>query len=526
MVRHQKNFSHKHKAFIYILCTVAAIIAAIAAVFIVLHFLGKNFYDSQSYLSSDTSLPSNLDYDLVEIIGVDEPDAPELDIKDDGDTVVITVTEIIDMVDKVEQTKENTVIVKPSTIDASALNKKQVKLDVNCVLQNPELPTGCEITSLTTVLNYYGYNVSKTTMSDNYLVKSIDKVADFWKVFLGNPRSNGFGCYAQPIVDAANKYLKEQDNKYKAVNYSGTKFEKLLKEVENGNPVIIWSTMYGEKENDLREPYTTYKWEIDGKTIQWIAPEHCMVLIGYDIDRNVAIMSDPQRGIVEYNLETVKARYAAMHSQCVILCENDLPPVINGITDGETYYTTQYITVTDDNLKSVTVNFEHSDTEFFINGNTEGSYEIIATDIAGNKTVVTIYTKPITTLIEPIADLTEMNVSADYSETIDNIKNIAAINTAYATLEESEALNQIITYCDALLAKIENVTKEYNRIITAVGDYDTKIPTEEDNKIITDLITDIDTLASCNNLTEEQQTILKDVKIKCDKLLLLIPKSE
>lgn len=35
--------------------------------------------------------------------------------------------------------------------------------------QNPELPTGCEITSLTSVLNYYGCNVDKTTMADVYL---------------------------------------------------------------------------------------------------------------------------------------------------------------------------------------------------------------------------------------------------------------------------------------------------------------------------------------------------------------------
>ena len=37
--------------------------------------------------------------------------------------------------------------------------------------QNPELPTGCEITSLTSVLNYYGCNVDKTTMADEYLKK-------------------------------------------------------------------------------------------------------------------------------------------------------------------------------------------------------------------------------------------------------------------------------------------------------------------------------------------------------------------
>lgn len=526
MARHQKKLSHYQKMLIYIFCAAAAIIAAVAAVCIFLHFCQKTFPSSPSYISSDKLSVLSNEYDTVEIVEIVEPEAPELPIEDD-DITTVTVTEIIEIVEEVKQTEENTVVVKPSTIDASGLSQRQVKLGVNCVLQNPELPTGCEITSLTTVLNYYGYNVSKTTMSDDYLVKSIDKVADFWKVFLGNPRSNGFGCYAQPIVDAANKYLKEQDNKYQAVNYSGTQFEKLLKEVENGNPVIIWGTMYGEKENDLREPYTTYKWEIDGKTLQWIAPEHCMVLIGYDIDRNVAVMSDPQRGIVEYNLETVKARYAALHSQCVILRENDLSPVIKGITDGETYYTTQYITVTDDNLKSVTVNFEHSNAEFFINGNTENSYEIIATDTAGNQTVITVYTKPIESLAENIADLDELNVTADHIEIINTVKDtVLAVSTDYASPEETEALNQIITNCDTLLNKIETVTNEYNHIISAIAEYETKTPTEKDSEIINNLIADIDLLTSGENLTEEQQTTLKALKTKCDELILLIPKNE
>lgn len=519
-----KPLSLKQKIAIYATCIAVAIIAAIVSVYVLVHMCQKELPLLSSSNSSVSS--TNQYYDIVDII---EPEAEEIIIETDaaGDTVTITVTEIIEMVQEVEQTEYNTVVVKPTTIDASGLEKRQIKLDVDYLSQYPELPTGCEITSLTTVLNYYGYNVSKTTMSDDYLEKSIDKVANFWEIFLGNPRSNGFGCYAGPIVKAANKYLEKQDNKYKAVNASGTQFEGLLKEVENGNPVIIWSTMYGEKIDDLREPYTTYKWEIDGKTIQWIAPEHCMVLIGYDIDRNVAIMSDPQRGIVEYNLETVKARYAAMHSQCVILQENDLPPIIEGVTDGESYYTTQYINITDDNLKSVTVNYKHSESEFFIEGNAESTYEIIATDTSGNQTVTTVYTKPISSIAQSITNLTEFNVTEEQREAVNYVRDTAlSISTQFATQEESDELNQIIINCDTLLDKIESVSNEYNRITTAVGDYETEIPTEEDIEIISILIADIDTLVNSENLTEEQQLSLNELKFKCQELLLLIQQPE
>lgn len=188
------------------------------------------------------------------------------------------------------------------------------KLPLKFLAQNPELPTGCEITSLTTVLNYYGYNVSKTEMAENYLVKETAP-ANFWEVFAGDPTSEkyGFGCYAQPIVNAANKYLTEQNSPYRAYNRSGSPFKALLAHVANGTPVVIWGTI------SMLEPYTTEKWTFDGEAVEWIAPEHCLVLIGYDLERNVAIMSDPLKDIVEYDLDTVEARYHSLHSQCVIV---------------------------------------------------------------------------------------------------------------------------------------------------------------------------------------------------------------
>lgn len=237
------------------------------------------------------------------------PDVEEIEITEDT-----TISDLKEQVQTVKPNSNNTVVVKETGIDSSKLTQRSVRLGVDFLAQNPELPTGCEITSLTTVLNYLGYDVSKVEMADNYLEKSSVVPSNFWKVFLGDPKSkSGFGCYAQPITDAANKYLTEQNSDYVAYNMSGTKFEDLLSEVEAGRPVVIWGTM------SMKAPYTTYKWNVDGVSIQWIAPEHCLVLIGYDIDRNVAIMSDPQKGIVEYNLETVKSRYEALYSQCVVL---------------------------------------------------------------------------------------------------------------------------------------------------------------------------------------------------------------
>lgn len=179
--------------------------------------------------------------------------------------------------------------------------------------QNPELPTGCEITSLTSVLNYYGCNVDKTTMADNYLKKGY---GSFYEMFLGNPReSTSFGCMAQPIVNAANKYFTANNIRMNAENISGTDFEDILKIVAKGEPVIIWNTI------NMKPAYESQTLTLDGQEYTWIAPEHCVVITGYDFNNSIVYIMDPMAGNVERDLETFKQRYESMHSQAVYICK-------------------------------------------------------------------------------------------------------------------------------------------------------------------------------------------------------------
>lgn len=58
-------------------------------------------------------------------------------------------------------------------------------------------------------------------------------------------------------------------------------------------------------------------------------------------------------------------------------------PVIGGITDNETYYTSQKVTVTDSNLDSIIVNGKDFTRGNTISGNINTTYQIVATDKAG-----------------------------------------------------------------------------------------------------------------------------------------------
>lgn len=202
---------------------------------------------------------------------------------------------------------------------------------VETLLQNPELPTGCEVTSLTTVLNYLGYNVSKTTMADDYLPKlnfyrKDGKLygADFRTTFAGTPYSNSsYGCYAPCIVETANKYLS-QFRLHRAINVSGKDFTELESYLNNNMPVIIWVTS-----GNLKEPKLTTKWTTPNEEkVQWLSGEHCVVLIGYDKVNGTVTVSDPLKGITEYPYELFETRYNQMGKQAVVI-RDDIESIIS-----------------------------------------------------------------------------------------------------------------------------------------------------------------------------------------------------
>ena len=195
---------------------------------------------------------------------------------------------------------------------------RSVRLDVKCIYQRPELPNGCEVTSLTIVLNYLGYSVSKGTMSDRYLPKgSIGRTSPY-QAFIGNPRNrNSWYCYSPVIVRCANSYLGSVKAKKKAVDLTGSSFETLYQELEQGRPVIIWGTL------GMGNPHCISPWRVNGVRYERYVNLHCLVLTGYDKDKDLAYIADPLRGNTTYKLSVVKRRYEQLHSQAVVIRDTE-----------------------------------------------------------------------------------------------------------------------------------------------------------------------------------------------------------
>ena len=201
------------------------------------------------------------------------------------------------------------------TTEEINFESEPVLLDVDYVSQFPSLPNGCEVTSLATVLNYYGFDISKDTLSREYLPKKGEGKANFYYEFVGDPSSrNSFGCYADAIVTTAENFLFSKDTSLTVHNLTGSSFSDLLLKVKNNIPVIVWTAAFLET-----EPGYSNEWIVDGEYLIWKTNLHCEVIIGYNLEDKIVIVSDPMRGIQEYDMDLFIKRYKQFYSQAVTI---------------------------------------------------------------------------------------------------------------------------------------------------------------------------------------------------------------
>lgn len=511
-----KTLTQKQKIILCASFAVAAIAVAIGATFLV-RIPTEESPTVVLNTTQSTPLP-----DMSAITTPDYVYRPEATVVVTSDGAKEKLDAIINAANRIKPSENNKIIVLNHAIDDSKLIKRKSLIPVEFLSQ--ELPSGSEITALTTLLNFYGYDVSQAEIADDFLDKTTDKLGDFRETFVGNPSYSGFGCYAKPIVNAANRYIKSENDAYVAVDYSGAKFEDLLKLVESDVPVIIWSTTYSESAKTLQEPYSLVKWSSGDEYLTWIAPEHCLVLVGYDLETNVGIVSDPKRGIVEYDLETLKARYLALDSQCIVL---EKKPVITGVENNTTYYTTQCVSVSEHNVDSITVNGNVADYTFLINGNIEDTYQIEVTEKNGNVIKYVVFTKPISSMYDIIGDINEFTATEKDRENITALKELASSAVIeYSSYNEIQQIETIINACDSMLNNIDAVAEKleiikqtaesYENIEVNFSHYDELIKFSEDIK----------SLSSSSNLSNEQKIELNDISTKCDQWLETILSAE
>ncbi|NEW08611.1 hypothetical protein GK047_21685 [Paenibacillus sp. SYP-B3998] len=181
--------------------------------------------------------------------------------------------------------------------------KKKMMIDAPLVLQNPELPSGCELVSLTMLLQFYGIKKGKMDLLPEMKVDTtpLQRNKDGTIAYWGNPNSGyvgditgkkkGFGIYHAALFDLLAKYVPS------AADLTGTTFNKLEEKVSEGIPVVVWTTI----------PFTVPN---ENQWVVWDSPlgpikttfiEHAVLLVGYDEEH--VYVNDPLSGRKQYQIE-------------------------------------------------------------------------------------------------------------------------------------------------------------------------------------------------------------------------------
>lgn len=167
--------------------------------------------------------------------------------------------------------------------------KRNVIMQVPLIQQLPELPRGCEVTTLAMLLQSAGVKVNKMT-----LAKQINKVPYRTKNgYQGNPNigfvgnmydtsKKGYGVYHKPLANLAHHYLNDR-----VLDLTGSSFQRIADQVKKGKPVAV-TVSYQYKPLSKRQFVT---WHTKQGPVKISHNEHMVLITG--VDSHHVYVNDP-----------------------------------------------------------------------------------------------------------------------------------------------------------------------------------------------------------------------------------------
>jgi uncharacterized protein YvpB len=164
--------------------------------------------------------------------------------------------------------------------------KTEVLLDAPVIWQMPELPRGCEVTSLAMLLQYQGVHVDKLTLAREVKKNPAEYRLNNGKIYFGDPNEGfvgnmytytqpGLGVFHKPIAELAGKYLPG-----KIKDLTGAEFQELKIHLSDNRPVwVIINTEYKKLDDSFFQT-----WHTANGTVKITTKEHSVLITGYDKD--------------------------------------------------------------------------------------------------------------------------------------------------------------------------------------------------------------------------------------------------
>lgn len=279
-------------------------------------------------------------------------------------------------------------------------------INVKYIGQEPDYPCGCEGISAVMLLDYHGIKVD----TDEFFRKYLDTHPftynsftntyygeDMDRYYVGDPTSPfGKGCYAPVIKTAMEKIVPDS---YIAVVEQGYSLaylaDKYLKKAQT--PILVWAT------TGMKDSFKGTRWFIkrNGEWVDFPAYMHCMVLVGYDDDKNLYYFNDPWKnsGLVAYDKALAEEKFGVLGKQALALMpKSEYRTETTTVKSGKAYAlrnaaTGKYMTVLGDNVIQSTY-LGNGQQQFTVNKHEDGSISLIntatgkAVDIKGSNVQV------------------------------------------------------------------------------------------------------------------------------------------
>ncbi len=188
-------------------------------------------------------------------------------------------------IEKMKGTQINAVVIKD-----------RVLIDAPIIKQFPELPRGCEVTSLAMLLQYRGIETDKMELAAKIKKNTTPLSEQGGVIYWGNPNKGfigdmysynnpGYGVYHEAVKELADQYLPGE-----IVDLTGKEFEELKTFLSLDIPVwVITNTTYKTL------PETSFEsWKTPEGDIRITYKEHSVLITGYD-DQNI-YFNDPISG--------------------------------------------------------------------------------------------------------------------------------------------------------------------------------------------------------------------------------------
>ena len=201
-------------------------------------------------------------------------------------------------------------------------------------------------------------------------------------------------------------------------------------------------------------------------------------------------------------------------------------PVIKGVDNGVTYYTTQAVTVTDKNMDTITLNGKTATDFITLEGNKEATYTIVATDKAGNSTTVTVKMAPIADIAEFMDDKSNANVTSDDKSNLQTILDTATelLKDGDMTAGEKAELEKIKSHAEELIQIIENTAAEQKSVADQAAEFDEDTVKSIHKAELEKLADKIDALLDTDNLTRDERAVLETLLEQVEDMIHTINK--